>query len=277
MSKEALLKAATRPVALTGGNTIDMAPPLWPQTVAHELFIFNERLSSVSAQPVNESDIIGLMAKLEELPGRFTAAHGLTLARIAELALFCAGNYADGCEIEAAGDLLVTPRQVDIHVRGEAYPVLKKRHGRISAQLAGFIGNENPVGWLKHNTWPIIRKQALLPDLYEALTASGLLACKYLQSIEARMCQIADTVTFLSAWQIGNIIDLHKKLEISSPETRDFVASNLCRFDLTVFHDIGKDIGRIRRGASRCQYLRKDAFKNTGDCFFSPAAMPVFA
>ena len=271
------MKAATRPASSTDKDLIGIKAPAWDLKATHALFRFNERVFSTSEMPLNESDLVQLLEEFNDIPGRFTTLHGLTLARVMELALYCAGNYADGCEFEAVGDLLVTPRQVDIHVRGEAYPVLKKRHGRISAQLAGFIGNETPVGWLKHNTWPIIRKQALLPDLYEALTASGLLACEYLQSIEARMCQIADTVTFLSAWQIGNIIDLHKKLEISSPETRDFVASNLCRFDLTVFHDIGNDIGRIQKGASRCRYLRKDAFKNTGGGFFSPAAMPVFA
>jgi hypothetical protein len=226
---------------------------------------------------LNESDIVRLMDELEEIPGRFTTLHGLVLARVMELALFCAGNYADGCEIEAVGDLLVTPRQVDVHVRGEAYPVPKKRHGRISEQLAGFMGNEDPIGWLKYNTWPVIRKQAVLPDLYEALTASGLMASDYLHAIERRMCQVASTVAFLSAWKIDNIIELHKKLGISSPEVRAFVADNLCRFDLTVFHEIGKDIVRIRKGAPSCRYLRKDIFEKAGGGFFSPVPMPVLA
>jgi hypothetical protein len=211
--------------------------------------------------PLNESEILRLLEEFDEIPSRFTTIHGLTLARLMELALYCAGNYADSCEFEAVGDLLVTPRQVDIHVRGEAYCVPKKRHGRISTQLVGFMGNEDPLYWLKYNTWPIIRKQAILPDLYGALAASGLLASDYLKSIERRMCQVANTVAFLSAWQIDNVNELHQKLEISSAEARTFVADNLCRFDLSVFHEIGKDIARIRNGTRRCPYLRQDSIE----------------
>jgi hypothetical protein len=224
------------------------------------LLKFNERLSSRPQRPLNESDIMRLVDELEEIRGPYIAEHALTVARITELALFCAGNYADGCEFEAAGDLLVNPRLVNIYVRGKANPVKKNRHGSIRSQLAGLMGNDAPMDWLKRNTFPNIRKQALLPTLYEELNLSGILASNYLESITQRMCQISNTVAFLSAWQIDNAIELHRKFEISSSSTRAFFADNLCRFDLTVFHEIGKVIAGLPKMKNTCRFLRKGIF-----------------
>lgn len=45
----------------------------------------------------------------------------LTLARITELAIYQAGVYADACEFAAAGDLLVNPRCITIHLKGRRH------------------------------------------------------------------------------------------------------------------------------------------------------------
>jgi hypothetical protein len=184
------------------------------------LIRFNERLSASSRKPLNESDLDRIMDELGTLPGLNRTAYFLTLARITELALVCAGNYA----------------------------VQKDRHGSISSQLAGLIGDGDPIDWLKHNTLPHIRKQALLPALYEELIRSGILTSDYLASVMQRMRQISNTVTFLFAWQIDNAIELQRRLDSSSSSTRSFLTNNLCRFDLTVFHEIGKDIAGFSKG-----------------------------
>lgn len=222
---------------------------------------FNERLSASSWKPLNESDLVRIMDELGTLPDLDRTAYFLTLARITELALVCAGNYADGCEFEAVGDLLVNPRIVDIYVRGKKNPVQKNRHGGISSQLAGLMGDGDPIDWLKHNTLPHIRKQALLPALYEELIRSGILTSDYLASVMQRMRQISSTVTFLFAWQIDNAIELQRRLDSSSSSTRSFLTNNLCRFDLTVFHEIGKDIAGFSKGKNACRFLCKEVFK----------------
>lgn len=203
-----------------------------------------------------------LIDELGEIRDSYPAVHELTVARITELALYCAGNYADGCEFEAVGDLLVNPRRVDIHIRGIKNPVKKNRHGRISLQLAGLMEKDDPIDWLKRNTRPSIGKKPLLLALYEELNVSDLLASDYLESILQRMNHIANTVTFLSAWQVHNVIEFKRKFEISSASTRAFLVNNLCRFDLTVFHEIGQDIHRISKGENASRFLHKNIFKN---------------
>jgi hypothetical protein len=158
---------------------------------------------------------------------------------------------------------------VDIYIRGKKNPVKKNRHGSISSQLAGLMGDDDPMDWLKRNTLPSIRKQALLPALYEELKLSGILASDYLESIMQRMNQLSNTVTFLSAWQINNAIELNRKFEISSSSTRAFLANNLCRFDLTVFHEIERDIVGISKGENACRFFRKDIFEWPGNDLWS--------
>jgi len=68
-------------------------------------------------------------------------SYWLLLVRIAEAALLCAGNYADNCEYEAAGDFLVTPREILVHRRSDGHSEAKNRHGRLSRQF-GFEGAE---------------------------------------------------------------------------------------------------------------------------------------
>jgi hypothetical protein len=210
--------------------------------------------------PLNELELIRLVDELSEIQDCNTAAYGLTIARIMELSLFCAGNYADNCEFEAVGDLLVNPRRVNIYIRGKTNPVRKNRHGAISSQLTGMMGKNDSPDWLKHNTWPIIQKHALLPALYEELNRSGIIASDYLQSTLRRMIQIANTVAFLSAWQIDNATALWKKLDLSSPATRAFLSDNLCRFDLNVFHEIGQDIAGNGKGRIINPFLKKDIY-----------------
>ena len=75
------------------------------------LLYFNELLDSkANLFSLNERVIEDLIEELDEITPIKDQGYWLTLTRINELALVCAGNYADNCEFSLVGDLLVNPR-----------------------------------------------------------------------------------------------------------------------------------------------------------------------
>ena len=77
---------------------------------------------------LNESSLENLLDQLDNLALVKDGSYWLTMARINELALLCAENCANNCELTLAGDLLLNPRLILIHVRGQNRPIVKKRH-----------------------------------------------------------------------------------------------------------------------------------------------------
>ena len=90
----------------------------------------------------------------------------LTQARITELTLICAGNYADNFEFTAAGDLLVNPRSIRIHIDGVREPANKKRHLALTDQFSAVAKTETGIisSRLSKNTHLEIIKKPLLPE-----------------------------------------------------------------------------------------------------------------
>jgi hypothetical protein len=169
----------------------------------------------------------------------------LLVARLTEATLLCAGNYADSCEFEATGDLLVNPREIIVHSRNGGQSTVKRRHGRISSQ---FISTE-VVRKEQMNTYYArisleTTKPPLLPHMTQVLKRSGFISQFYLRRLEECQRQIAATLGFLSAWSIIDAAELFRRLEASSPRERAFVESQLCRFDAQVFNQIGADLRR---------------------------------
>jgi len=192
-----------------------------------------------------------LERKLEELDGLDVgrgAPYWLTLARITELTLLCAGTYADSGELTAAGDLLVNPRLILIHVRGLSEPFVKERRGSMADQLRHLVPTADGVaGWLKANTWVEIRKEPLLPHLYRRLAQSGFLAWSYLESVDRRMKRIAEVISFLAAWHLPEGCDLGERLRYLPRQEWEFVGENLCRFGRTLFVGLGEEVRRFGR------------------------------
>ncbi len=212
------------------------------------LLTFNERMERTAALPLNETDLERLIAGLPPLSADHPRRYWLTAARIMELALICAGDYADGCEFEAAGDLLVNPRAIDIQVRDIASPIRKERHARLSDQLSGWIGDADPVPWLAENARPRILRRPLLPELREWLETAGIFAPAYLHSIDDRMRRIADAIAFLSAGSIGDASDLFHRTRTMGPEAASLLASHLCRFDRAAFDAMGDAVRWLSQG-----------------------------
>ena len=193
-----------------------------------------------------------LERKLDELDGLDVgrgASYWLTLARITELTLLCAGTYADNGELAAAGDLLVNPRLILIHVRGEREPLVKERRGSMVAQLRHRAPTaEGMVEWLKGNTWVEIRKESLLPHLYRRLEQSGFLAQSYLESVDRRMKRVADVIAFLATWHLPEGCDVGGRLRYLPRQDWEFVGGNLCRFSRTLFGGLGEELRRLGGG-----------------------------
>ena len=146
---------------------------------------------------VNENQIVALREMLDRLGSPLSACYWLLMARLAELALLCAGHYADCGEIGAAGDLLVNPRRIEIHVRGIDRPIIKDRHRRLSEQLnPGGLSLAAFSDWFRRNAISRIVEPALLPDFMTRLKGSGWLSKAFLNALQDRMSQVADAMRF---------------------------------------------------------------------------------
>jgi hypothetical protein len=139
-----------------------------------EVFAINENLDhAVIPYGVNENFIRKLLSILDQIHDKGGPEYWLMVARLAETTLLCAGYYADTCEFRAAGDLLVNPYKILIHIRNQKFPVRKNRHGKLSEQLNP--QNETMdkfIGWFKKNVLLQVCQKSLSEDLYGRMETS---------------------------------------------------------------------------------------------------------
>jgi len=236
----------------------------WPRTQRESYFesdpllLLNAELEDLRLpHGISESAVEGLLNMLEGSGTSGQSYYWLLMARIFELALFCAGHYADNCEFSAAGDLLVNPRKVLIHRKGYPHALVKQRHGRISDQLnKGGMCRRQVLLLLKHEVTVEVATPAILPYLFEQLRHSRKIASWYLNNARERMKKVADTIGFLSAWPATSFEDFHRRMQIASPKTYRFVSDHLCRFDTRYFERLGLEIQKlIENSDDTCEFL----------------------
>jgi hypothetical protein len=169
--------------------------------------------------------------------------HWLLLIRLAEAALLCAANYADSGEYEAAGDLLVNPREVLVHRLQDGFTTIKHRHATLSEQF-GLNNGQRAISLKRFcaDNCLEISKPPLLPLMQQVLHDSGRVSRFFLRRLADVQRRIADTLAFLAAWQISDSVDLWRQLQAASKAERMFVESQLCRLDTSIFDRIGKDL-----------------------------------
>jgi hypothetical protein len=215
----------------------------------------NDRLDQLHQRTeATETILWQVLADADRFRKEGGEVYWLTIMRIAELALLTAGAFADGCEFRAAGDLLANPARVLIHLKNRVEPKVKKRHAALSVTLRNEARSDMAfVDWFRRHVLLEVTRKALLPDLVDRLAACGRSAHggpsagslnfqRYMESVAARMKAVADTIAFLSAWQVGDVRDLNAKIEAGSPDTRRFINANLCRFKDTQFILMGAKI-----------------------------------
>jgi hypothetical protein len=200
---------------------------------------------------VNETMLAGFRATLCQSGNPSHPCHWLLMARLAEMTLLCAGHYAAGGEITAAGDLLVNPRRTDIYLNGKSQPLRKNRHGRLSDQLA----REKPaasefIGWISQNAAVRVVEPALLPDFQRRLVKSGFLRVRYLDGFEKRMREVADAmrewmVTHGRHWGAASRSAPNRR-----PPERAVRQSRASRDHAFHYHCLGREVVRICNDAS---------------------------
>jgi hypothetical protein len=188
----------------------------------------------------NEAGLRQLLIDWRATDAVDAATPWLVLARIAELTLLTAGAYADGCEFQAAGDLLVNPAKILIRLKGRREPVTKPRHVALSTALRPMADGHQPfIKWFRANALIEETQGPLLPKLAEIMAASGRIAPPWLADFTTRMEKVAETIGFLNAWKVEDAADLALRLKRSSPDTRSFIEANLCRFGDAHFMALG--------------------------------------
>ena len=219
-----------------------------------------------SASNLNEGFLESKLRELEQITPHCpetSEAYWLTYARLFELALLCAGNYADHFEFAGAGDLLVNPRQILVHFRNGCTAVKKDRHRKLTEQFGHIAtGRDGVVRLLKEETVPEIVKKPLLAHMQERMTESGYLSEEYLSLVESRMKRIADTIGFLAAWHVAQSSVFYLRVQCAHPAERRFIESNLCRFDKGIFFELGQDLrGLSLDPCQKCRFIsRRTAF-----------------
>ena len=219
-------------------------PSLWA------LKAYNDSLEENSSPSnLNEEFLESNLRELEQIKQDRPEVHEiywLTYARLFELALLCAGNYADHFEFAAAGDLLVNPRLILVHFKRGWHAVKKNRHRKLTEQFQHVSGKRDAVvRWLKEETVPEIVEKPLLVHMHEQMACSGYLSKEYLRLIEHRMERIADAIGFLASWHFVDTSSFYLRVHCASPAARSFIESNLCRFDKENFFKLGRDFRRL--------------------------------
>lgn len=215
----------------------------------HTAFIqqFNAALESASPiAALNEPFLEERLANLERCAPIQDGLYWLSVARLMELALLCAGNYADACEFQLVGDLLLNPRVVYIHVRGEDYPIVKHRHEPLTEQFGRHgCSTSDVIDWLKNETILELKKEALLPYLYKQMEDSRSFSEDYLESIRKRKIRIASLIGFLANASFEDAASLHLWMRSASSDDRKMLECRLCRFDRSVFLKLGLKIQQM--------------------------------
>jgi hypothetical protein len=212
-----------------------------------ELIRFNLRVQEEGhLTNLNESFLEQKLDELQSLPPSRPELYWLTFARLAELTLYCAGNYADSGYFLGVGDLLFNPRLIKVYIKGRAAPVVKKRHGALTEQFRHFANSETTVvPWMIQNTLLETAKEPLLAEMCQAIESSGFFAQWYLDSIKNRMIQVADTSSSLAVRSLWHETGSEEYLGIMSDPEQEMVLERRCRFEKTLFEDLGKEILRL--------------------------------
>ncbi len=190
---------------------------------------------------VNELFLDGCLNSLDK-PGPVAGfVHWLTLARLTELTLWCAGGYADAGWFTATGDLMFNPRRKYLVRRNGSRLIELQRHKPVSEQVEGqgLFRNEIRAELKKHFRL-VIEKGPLLPDLISRLKTHTVPAETYLGEVESRMRKIASTMCFRATVSLPEGLDLEVFLRLIGEEERRRMISHLCRFDLSLFHRFGE-------------------------------------
>ena len=205
------------------------------------LLEFNRNLDrNAQLSRLNEKYLEERMAELDAHRPICMEIYEHTRARLHELLLLCAANYANNCEYSVVGDLMFNPRLTVVHIRGSHEAVSKKRHTPLSEQFMDkALTPQGIVLWLKEETTLEIKKKPLIPNSYENLENCAFISKVYLDSARERAAQIADLSAFLCCSGFEDRLQLDGWLRGARPNDRALIESRLLRLDCKRFLELG--------------------------------------
>ncbi len=221
--------------------SVDLKPGCWPLACFQPFLDLNVQMDQANVPyAVHESRIENWLTALESMDESHRNIYWLVWIRLLEAALLCAGNYADNGEYQAAGDLLVNPREIQVYSEKTGKTVKKCRRGSLLEQFQTTDQSRNDVIQnLSRNHRLKVVKPPILTYMFDRLKMSSFVTEAYLDWTMTRMELVADTLAFLAGWQIDDGLGLHRKLSQANPETQSFIRSHLCRFDDYMFLQTG--------------------------------------
>jgi hypothetical protein len=192
---------------------------------------------------LNERFLEERMLELDRYVHLRKVAYFQTRARLHELLLLCAANYANNCEFKAVGDLMFNPKLMLVHVTGFRAPIVKARHTPLTDQFADKAETRaGVVEWLKKETTLEIRTKPLIPHSLEILEGSGFISADYLQSARSREVQIADLITYLTCGGFEDRLSLENWIRCASQNDKDLMKSRFIKLDWKTFWELGSSI-----------------------------------
>jgi hypothetical protein len=192
---------------------------------------------------LNERFLAEKMLELDRYSPLRKSGYFHTRARLHELLLLCAANYANNCEFKAVGDLMFNPRLTLVHVRGFRAPITKARYTPLTEQFADKAETRaGVVEWLKKETTLEIREKPLIPHSLGILEGSGFISEGYLESARSREGQIADLIAFLCCGGFRDRLSLENWIRRASQSDRELMSSSFIKLDWSVFWELGSRV-----------------------------------
>jgi hypothetical protein len=208
------------------------------------LFQFNRDLDrNAKLSRLNEQYLEQRMEELDEHVPICKEVYEHTRARLHELLLLCAANYANNCEYSAVGDLMFNPRITLVHIRGCHEPVVKERHTPLSEQFRDRAGRPTGVvKWLREEATLEVKKKPLIPYSYEILESCSFISKTYLDSARDRAVQIADLSAFLCCRGFEDRLFLEDWLRSASQSDKNLMNSRFIELDWKLFWELGSSV-----------------------------------
>ena len=165
----------------------------------------------------------------------------LAAARVLELALVCAGNYADCCELSAADEMLIGSGRSEVRDRAAEHGVGGNTLQRCMLHvevLGGGHGSKSAMG-------PALPPLISLP---KTLFASGCFHRTYLDMVRDRCLAARRTVGYFRSQGLTDHKSLCRALARVAPELREQVQGQGCHFNLECFHRMGFELHQLLQG-----------------------------
>jgi hypothetical protein len=140
--------------------------------------LYHDRLTEQACPGrLNEQYIDSKLRELEVYILLREDLYWFSIAQIGEPALYCAGDYADDLEFEAARDILANPLLIVVYDRDGNQIYVKPRPMALTAQFhERGKTRDQTIRLLIFGTSLSLRKEALLPSLYNRMKNAGCLS-----------------------------------------------------------------------------------------------------